>query len=152
MTQPKILCVDDNADDLMLLRMACTAAKVSFQLLSIDCGEKAIAYLEGADGYADRERFPLPVLILLDLKMPGCSGFDVLAWVRSRPHFDNLPVIIFTSSIHPEDRTRAQALGASQFLVKPIGYEALQKLVQSLDQFLATRQTLDQSLFAFEAK
>ena len=136
MRTARILSVDDSSDDLMLLRLACNAAKVSFELLSVESGEKAIAYLETARAYADRERFPLPDLLLLDLKMPGKSGFDVLTWVRAQPDLDHLPVIILTSSVHAEDRARALGLGANQFLVKPVGYEGLQQLVRTLDQLL----------------
>jgi len=138
-----ILSVDDSSDDLMLLRLACGSANVSFQLLSVESGEKAIAYLETARGHSDRERFPLPDLMLLDLKMPGKSGFDVLTWIRTQPDFAHLPVIILTSSVHAEDRSRALSLGANQFLVKPVGYEGLRQLVRTLDQLLQPKGALD---------
>lgn len=133
-----ILSVDDSSDDSMLLRLACSAAKVGFQLQIVDRGESAIAYLEGAGDFADRVRFPLPCLLLLDLKMPGKSGFDVLGWVRNSGPFESLPVVIFTSSVHSEDRRRALQLGANGFVVKPVGYEALQSLVHAIDALLSS--------------
>jgi CheY-like chemotaxis protein len=136
-----ILSVDDSSDDLMLLRLACSAAKVSFELVCVESGEKAIAYLETARACADRDRFPLPDLILLDLKMPGKSGFDVLRWVRAQPDFNDLPVKILTSSVHSEDRALALSLGANQFLVKPVGYDGLKQLVRTLDELLMARGT-----------
>ena len=133
-----VLHVDDSSDDLTLTQFACAAAGVSFEVRSVESGEKAIAYLEGSQIFADRTKFPLPDLILLDLKMPGKSGFDVLAWIRSHSHQTNVPVIIFTGSVHAEDRLRATELGANQFWVKPADYEALQQLMRTLDRQLTS--------------
>ncbi len=133
---PTILSVDDSSDDLMLLQFACEAVNVSFRLECVQSGEEAIAYLEGVHGYGDRASFPLPDLILLDLKMPGISGFEVLSWIRRHPTLRVLPVVVLTASVHPEDRARALALGASQFIVKPVNYDALQLLVQTIDRSL----------------
>lgn len=128
-----ILAVDDSSDDLMLLELACGAAKVRFVLQTVRTGEAAIAYLEGTKGYADRERFPLPDLLLLDLKMPCVSGFSVLSWARTREMFRQLPIVVFTSSVQLEDRIRAMELGANAFVAKPVGFEALQRFVRALD-------------------
>ncbi len=138
-----VLSIDDNPDDFMLLRLACEAAGVSFRLEWAESGEEAIAYLEGAHGYADRDNFPLPNLILLDLKMPGISGFELLPWIRQHRDWSLLPVVVFTSSIHAEDRARALKLGANHFLIKPVNYEALQQLVQMIDQLLAATGPLN---------
>ncbi len=138
-----VLSVDDSTEDVILLRFACHAAKVCFGIQSVDSGETAIAYLEGSHGYADREKFPVPDLVLLDLKMPGKSGFDVLTWVRAHRSFGHMPIVVFTSSIHPEDRARALELGANQYLVKPVSYEALKRLMGIIDRSLASAGALD---------
>lgn len=133
MTAAMILSVDDNPDDLMLLGLACAAIKVSFQLRTAESGDKAIEYLRAAIRGNHREEYPLPDCMLLDLKMPGKSGFDVLTWIRAQPGLGELPVLVFTSSIHAEDRARALSLGASHFLVKPASYEGFQQLARALE-------------------
>jgi CheY-like chemotaxis protein len=143
MKPPTVLYVDDSADDMLLMKLACRNAQVSFQLQWAANGEAAIAYLKGSDAFADRKAFPFPHLILLDLKMPAKSGFDVLEWLRSQEFFRELPVVVFTSSVQEEDRTRAFELGAREFLVKPVSYRALQDLVRAIDSLLATGGSLD---------
>jgi len=136
MPVPTVLSVDDSSDDAVLLQLACSTAKISFRLQSVESGEEAIAYLEGHGKYVDRVHFPLPRLILLDLKMPGKTGFDVLSWIRASPQLSRIPVVVLTSSVHTEDRARALELGARQYLVKPVGYAALEKLAETVDRIL----------------
>jgi DNA-binding response OmpR family regulator len=143
MSEAIILSVDDSSDDFTLLKLACEAVNVSFQLLPVQSGEAAIAYLESTRDSLSQGHFPVPDMILLDLKMPGKSGFDVLTWLRAQPEFARLPVVILTSSTHAEDRARALSLGATWFLVKPIGYGGLQRIVRSLDQLLQTKAAPD---------
>lgn len=143
MQAPTILCVDDSADDLLLLKLARDTAGVSFQFQSVESGEGAIAYLSNAKACADPKQFPVPRLILLDLKMAGKSGFDVLAWIRAQENFKELPVIVFTSSTHINDRDRAMELGATEYLVKPVGYDALQLLMRILDCMLVSQGKWD---------
>lgn len=142
--RPIVLAIDDNPDDLLLLKLACDAARVSFDFQSVESGERAIAYLQGDHPYADRKKFPLPDLILLDLKMPGKSGFELLAWLRCQADFRQIPVVIFTSSVHSKDRAQALELGAEQYVVKPVGYDALQQLMQDLDRLLGSRKGMEE--------
>ncbi|MDB6111697.1 MAG: two-component system response regulator [Pedosphaera sp.] len=132
---PHILHVDDDPGDTLLMQQACRKAEVSFQLHSVGDGETAIAYLNGAGAYSDRERYPLPALVLLDLKMPRKSGFDVLAWIRSEPPLKYLPVIIFTASNQEEDIRRAYEAGANSYLVKPVGIHTLIEMVKMIDGY-----------------
>jgi CheY-like chemotaxis protein len=98
-------------------------------------GEEAIAYLSGAGMYAERKRFPMPDLVLLDLKMPGRDGFEVLEWIRSRGELGGLPVIVMTTSDVVKDVNRAYAAGANSFLVKPTEVENFMGLLRAMNAF-----------------
>ena len=141
-----VLCVDDSSDDTLLLRRACRRAGVKFLLQSVDDGDKAIAYMTGIQAYSDRTTYPVPILILLDLKMPTRSGFDVLEWLRTQPHYKTLPVAILTSSHHDSDVREAYQKGANCFLTKPVEYEALIDLARALDKSFETGEILPDSL------
>jgi CheY-like chemotaxis protein len=129
-----ILHVEDDPNDTLLLEHACKKAGVVFDLRAVSDGDQAIAYLRGINDFSDRNKYPLPKLILLDLKMPRLSGFDVLAWLRSDEAFRGVPVVVLTSSNHDADVKRAYDLGAKSYLVKPVGFEALVELVKTLPQ------------------
>ena len=137
-----VLNIDDSEDDVVMLQAACQSAKVSFRFQSVDGGESALQYLQGHEPYANREIFPFPDLLLLDLKMPGKSGFDVLAWIRAQaaPPLQKLPVIIFTSSMHDEDATRAFQFGADAYFVKPADFDDLRRAVRAIDGLLASKE------------
>ena len=127
-----ILLVEDNEDDALFVKRAFARNKIVNPLMVIKNGQEALLYLEGAGRYGDRERFPLPRLVLLDLKLPGIDGFEVLAWIRQRPEFRTLRVIVLTSSNAIRDVNRAYQLGANSFLVKPTDFEDLVTLTQAL--------------------
>jgi CheY-like chemotaxis protein len=127
-----ILHVEDDPNDTLLLEHACRKAGVIFDLQAVSDGDQAIAYLRGLNNFSDRAKHPMPKLILLDLKMPRVSGFDVLAWLRSEDSLKGLPVVVLTSSNHDADVKRAYDLGAKSYLVKPVGFEALVELVKTL--------------------
>ena len=99
----------------------------------LENGEDAVAYLAGEGEYADRGRFPLPVLVLLDLKLPRKSGHEVLAWLREQPGLKRLPVAVLTSSRESADVNRAYDLRANSYLVKPVSFENLVEMVRALD-------------------
>jgi CheY-like chemotaxis protein len=98
-------------------------------------GAEAIDYLRGVDDYADRERFPLPVLILMDLKMPRVDGFEFLAWLRREPGLKIIPVVVFSSSNLPQDVRRAYDLGANSFIVKLEDNNALPQTLKTLASY-----------------
>ena len=133
--QVNILHVEDDPNDALLFQHACRKAGVSFELQSVNDGDQAIAYLCGQEKFSDREKHPFPELILLDLKMPRLSGFDVLAWLRKEGGCQNVPVIILTSSNHESDIKRAYDLGANSYLVKPADFERLSEIVKLLDSY-----------------
>ncbi len=130
-----ILLVEDNPHDVLLLQLAFQRASLATRLEVVGDGEAAIAYLSGQTPYGDRHRYPLPVLVLLDLKMPRRSGFDVLAWLQQQPGLQRLPVVVFTASDDVTDINRAYDLGANAYVVKPVAFAALVDLVQVLDAF-----------------
>ena len=136
---PALLYVDDSDDDVVMLQAACSSARVAFRFTFVNSGDAALSYLKGAQSYADRERFPFPALLLLDLKMPGISGFEVLQSIRSPKNqaLHRLPVIVFTSSMHDEDANRAFQMGADAYLVKPSDFDELRRVVTTIDAILS---------------
>jgi CheY-like chemotaxis protein len=127
-----ILLVDDSENDMLLLLRAFKKAGFECPLREVYNGEQAISYLAGEGIYNNRDDYPMPSIMLLDLNMPRKNGFDVLAWVRSQPIFNSLSVIILTASMRAEDVQRAFDLGANSFLLKPSNMNALTSMVQCL--------------------
>src|SRR4051812_7528965 len=130
-----ILLAEDNEDDILLIRKAFKKGGVNNPLHIVRDGEEAIAYLQGEGDYSNRAEFPLPALFLLDLKMPGLDGFDVLRWVRQAPGLLGLRVLVLTSSEEIRDVNLAYQLGANSFLVKPMEFEGTTELVKTLKRF-----------------
>ena len=132
--QPIILYVEDNQDDRFLFGKASEAAQVSYHVLTVEHGKEAIDYLTGAGEFANRDEFPLPTLVLLDLKMPILDGWGVLHWIREQPALEELPVVVFTSSYQHMDVVRGYEEGAMAFLSKPAMLDDLVKVAAALDQ------------------
>jgi CheY-like chemotaxis protein len=132
MTRPTILHVEDDENDRLLLAIAHQRANVPSHLIGVGDGEQAIAYLQGDGAYSDRNRTPIPDLVLLDLKLPLKSGFDVLEWIRGRDTLKDLPVIILSSSPHETDIERAFGGGANSYFVKPVSVAAMVELMKRL--------------------
>src|SRR6266700_5250258 len=130
-----ILLAEDDPNDVLLIQRAFQRSLVANPLQVVRDGEEALAYLSGQGLFADRERHPLPVLMLMDLKMPRKSGLEVLEWVRQQPGLKRLPIIVLTSSNQSPDINRAYELGANSYLVKPAGFDSLLELVKSLDMY-----------------
>jgi CheY-like chemotaxis protein len=128
-----VLHIDDDPNDAELFHAAARRANVSFQVQNVGEGEQAMAYLNGRGLYGNRELYPMPVLVLLDLKMPRATGFDVLQWIRAHPVAGSLPVVVLSGSELQDDMQRAYAGGADSYVVKPIGFAALVELVKRLD-------------------
>jgi len=128
-----VLVAEDEETDAMLLRFAFEKAGVPNPLLVVRDGQEAVDYLAGAGEFADRARHPLPCLVILDLKMPRMSGFDVLAWLAERPQFGSLPRIVLSSSSYESDIQRARQLGAWDFRTKPHALRDFVQLVQELN-------------------
>jgi len=131
-----ILLVDDSDDDLSLMKHACSAAHFKASLKTVNNGEEAIAYLKGDGVFANRDKYPLPSVMLLDLNMPKVNGFGVLTWVRTQPVLKRLSIIILTASSRPDDVERAFDLGANSYLVKPATMAALIAMICCLRDWL----------------
>jgi CheY-like chemotaxis protein len=127
-----ILLVDDSENDLMLMRAAFELAKGDILLQEARNGEEAIAYLKGEGSYSDRNNFPMPTIMLLDLNMPKMDGFDVVAWVRGQTGLKRLTIIILTASMRSEDIERIFDLGANSYLVKPSNLQTLAAMMRCL--------------------
>lgn len=132
---PTILVVEDDPNDALLLERAFRKARLANPLQLVADGDAAVAYLSGAETYGDREKYPLPALVLLDLKLPRRSGHEVLEWIRGQPGLRRLPVVALTSSRESRDVERAYDLGVNSYLVKPVGFDALLEMVQALNLY-----------------
>jgi CheY-like chemotaxis protein len=130
-----ILLAEDDPNDVLLIQRAFQRNQVANPVQVVRDGEEALAYLSGQAPFADRERHPLPVLMLMDLKMPRKSGLELLEWVRQQPGLKRLPIIVLTSSNQSPDINRAYELGANSYLVKPAGFDSLLDLVKNLDMY-----------------
>src|SRR5262249_27086302 len=113
-----ILLVEDDPNDVFFLKYAFEQAGVRNPLRTVEHGQDAIDYLGGTGKYANRSQHPLPCIILLDLKMPGVSGLDVLRWIKGQPHLACVIVIVLSSSNNDSDIHEAYGLGARSYLVK----------------------------------
>jgi len=139
-TEHPILLVDDSSDDLLLMRVAFKHAGYKNVPQSVQSGADAIAYLKGEGAFSDRTRYPLPDLVMLDLKMPGTPGFEVLRWIRAEPALKRLCVVVLTASARQEDIRQAFDLGANAYFVKPGDLEDLITLLGGLRECLRFAQ------------
>ena len=132
MIAPAILVAEDDAQHALLIRAAFSAAGLANPIHLVEDGEQAVAYLAGTERYADRGRYPVPALVLLDLHMPGRSGLEVLAWLRACPELGRVPVLVLTASEEAADIDEAFQAGADSYLIKPVGFDALLDVVRNL--------------------
>src|SRR2546421_4942592 len=127
-----ILLAEDREDEVTLLRRAFAKANFLNPLHVVSNGDEAIDYLKGEGKYANRGEYPLPSLLLLDLKMPRKDGFEVLHWIRKQPDLSALRVIVLTSSDQIRDVNRAYEMGANSFLVKPVDFGSFVEVTRAL--------------------
>ena len=130
-----LLLVEDDLNDIMLIKRALNGANINNHLQVVDNGEDAIRYLEGSGEYENRDKYPIPILVLLDLKLPRKSGHEVLEWIRSKPKLKRLPVVVLTSSQSSIDINRAYDLGANSYLIKPILFENLLNIMKNFNMY-----------------
>lgn len=127
-----VLHVEDDPDDAFFLARAFSRTHPVCSVQRVAKGEEALEYLEGIGPYADRQAHPFPDLVVLDLKLPGLSGFEVLEWVRGQEGLKGLPIVVLSGSWLDEDRQKAETLGASGYLVKSCLYSDIAEEVLRL--------------------
>ncbi len=130
-----ILLVEDNSDDAELIQYAFQKANIRNPLVIVADGDAAVDYIGRTGAYANQEGHPFPELILLDLKLPRRSGFEVLSFVRQHEPTRHTPVVVITSSDQEQDIRLSYERGANSFLVKPIGRDALINMVCTLKAY-----------------
>jgi len=126
-----ILLAEDSEEDELLFMNALRNSGIRNPVIVVTDGRQVIAYLNGELQYADRSRFPLPRILMLDLAMPKLDGWQVLQWVRARPEFADLLVVVLTNSLRADDLQRAYRMGANSFLGKPCTSAELLNLQQA---------------------
>lgn len=135
MNELPVLYAEDDQNDIFFMQRAFEDAGIPNPLVAVTDGKAAVEYLSGSGKYTDREKHPLPCLIILDLKMPRMSGLDVLKWIRTQPALIDRPVIILTSSSGNTDIQSAYSQGANSYLVKPGKPGELFAIVRSLKDY-----------------
>ena len=134
-----ILLVEDDENDVMFVKMAMKKAGVTNPIQVVTDGQQALDYFQGSGKFANRSQFPIPYLVLLDLKLPFVMGLDVLAWIREQAELKSTIVIVLTSSRHTGDIRIAYQLGANAYLVKPADLNALEETMRTLKGFWLTQ-------------
>ena len=127
-----VLLADDDSNDIFFLRRAFQKVGLAYAVLDVPDGEKAIEYLCGENRFCDRTRYPMPELLMLDLKMPKINGFEVLEWLKTRDDLRGLKVVVLSSSGLAADQQKARALGAHDYRVKPADLEDMVSLVKEV--------------------
>jgi CheY-like chemotaxis protein len=130
-----VLLVEDDLNDIFLVKRAFKKAQIPNPLQVATDGVEAIRYLQGEGKYADRQLHPLPSLIVMDIKMPRKTGFEVLDWIKKDGVLKRIPVIIVSSSDQPEDINHAYESGANAYMVKPVDFRAVETLFQSITHY-----------------
>lgn len=130
-----ILLAEDEEDYVLLIRHAFVKANIPNPLHVVWNGQEVIAYLKGEGKFSNRDEYPLPDLLLLDLKMPRVNGLEVLKWMRAQPGLATLRVLVLTSSDRIRDVNEAYRLGANSFMVKPNDFEDTVQLSRLIQDF-----------------
>ena len=127
-----VLLAEDDENDIFLMRRAFEKAGIPNPLTVVHNGREAVDYLAGKGDYKDRQKHPMPGLLLLDIKMPQMDGFDVLKWLRANRQFDTLPVVVLTSSKLQGDVDKSREYGVYDYRVKPQNFEDLARLLDDV--------------------
>jgi CheY-like chemotaxis protein len=135
MTNHTVLLVEDDENDVFFMQRAFREAGIITPLSVASDGREAIDYMCGNGEFTDRQKWPLPCLVLLDLKLPYVLGLDVLKWIRSQPEFKSVVVIVLTSSRQDADIEKAYSLGANSYLVKPPDVHQLIAMVKKIKEY-----------------
>jgi CheY-like chemotaxis protein len=127
-----ILLVEDNPDHAELVMRGLAEFKVANRIIHVDDGQAALDYLYGQGEYSDRLKFPIPHLMLLDLRLPKVDGLEVLRDVKENDALKSIPVVILTTSDAERDLLKAYDFHANSFLTKPISFTEFSNLIRDL--------------------
>lgn len=130
-----ILMADDDADDRLLTQDAMVESRVLNRLVFVEDGVELVDYLNGFGKYGNRDLYPMPSLILLDLNMPKKDGREALVEIKSNPETRRIPVVILTTSKAEEDKLRGYDLGAASYITKPVTFSALVDLMRTMGKY-----------------
>ncbi len=136
-----ILLVEDSEDDITIIQRAFNQGAIANPLAVVLDGEEAVAYLNGDGKYKNRDSYPLPVLVLLDLRLPRMDGFQVLRWIRKQPRFATVPVVVITASSAVKDISLAYQCGANSFMVKPSDFQDVVRMSKTLATYWLAEET-----------
>ena len=134
----EILLVEDNADDAALTLRALQRTKMATEVVHVTDGVQALAHLRGQGDFAERDSGQVPVLMLLDLKLPLIDGLEVLRQVRAEAATRRMPVVVLTTSMEESDLATSYDLGANGYVRKPVDFAEFVSAVQSLGAFWLT--------------
>lgn len=136
MADGPVLLIEDDASDFRLVQRAFAKLKPSVPMIRLTHGDEAVAYLAGESPYENRALHPIPSVILLDIKLPRRSGFEVLEWIRTQEsRLKRVPIVMLTSSRHQVDVNRAYDLGVNSYLVKPSNTSELEQLASTFHAY-----------------
>jgi CheY-like chemotaxis protein len=137
---PFILLAEDDDNDAFGIELAFHDVGLKKQVWRVADAGEAIAYLTGAGKYRNRAVYPEPSLLLLDLRMTGKDGFELLKWVRSDPRWKNLVAVVLTNSEADSDKQKAYALGANSYLIKPTNFKGFAEMLRVLERYWSINQ------------
>jgi CheY-like chemotaxis protein len=130
-----ILVLEDDENDVFILKRSFQKNGIQMPVHVCHDGEDGMAYLKGSGRYADRKTFPFPRVLITDLKMPKCSGFEILEWLQLHPECNLIPKVVLSASNHETDVIRAYQLGANCYFKKPSSIDDLSRIVRTLHEF-----------------
>jgi CheY-like chemotaxis protein len=130
-----ILLVEDDLNDILFVQRAFKRVNVKNPIHIVKDGDTAVDYLSGTGDYSNRDQYPLPAIILLDLKLPRRSGIEILEWMQRQPGLRRIPVVVLTSSRQSVDLERCYDLGVNSYLVKPVKFETLANMIEAIDTY-----------------
>jgi CheY-like chemotaxis protein len=130
-----VLVVDDKTDDVMLLKRAMGKKNIDAEVQAISDPRQAIDYLQGVSSYSDRNQFPYPRMIFVDIRTTHGSGFELLRWIRDNPIYQVIPIVVLTGSDYKLDVKRAYYEGANCYVLKPANADQLEALIETLFNF-----------------
>ncbi|HET6991527.1 MAG TPA: response regulator, partial [Bacteroidia bacterium] len=131
----EILIADDDEEDRMLIIDALKESRLSNNIQSVEDGQELMDYLRGENRFSDREKYPLPGIILLDLNMPKKDGREALKEIKSDNVLRSIPIIVLTTSKAEEDILRTYNLGVNSFITKPVSFSGMIDVMKVLNRY-----------------